>query len=659
MIRAILAIAAVALVVGSGIFAAVYYFTRDDAGAPDLTLHDTFPTGFDRRAVQFRAVAFDGQSRCTGIFDGLSNLVQGKSEPWTHDGIAYTNANPSAKDILNANQLPNPDYGYVGQARTPWPHNETELPEIRTDLVCQFRYVATSYATISDVANLKPVPIPDEIGMPFLNARTPVVLGGNGDGAGGTRFLLRGTSTQSDVALAYYAYRLDDLQPEALLYENAALPVVQANGTFAVVFDIPFQTQDQATLVLIPFTAHGEQIRAVPAAAVNLTSLHRLETNEAQLVVGHTGPVEAPAPPRVQTLAGGVVYRGKTLQAVAEKAQSDLDDRLEAASHTAILVQKAFEPEAPLHKARQYQKAAPIQLTTSTTLELTEGAAANTIHTSYAVKVNTKSATFVVKQATTSATVHGAAGATAALTQIGADGVVIAKVAAEGPTAKGAVEAAHRILDARGQVAELQPRPAVARDLLRGPQPYFLAAGAFAAGWEISEALQAQDGVDRFVHHVKAARIVAETLFSISPQGAVIVAATNLAAFAVNELLPDSLKTWFSRGVNAVVFGKVPKESARRAFDEAAPAIEAFAAANGAGILEHKVAKTHDVPGAGLPLAGIALVALAVAMRRWPPSVGASNDRIRRRTGLVRRQAHSPKHELGPPRPTRRRRTLD
>lgn len=616
MIRPLLTISVIALLVGTGTFAAVYFFTRDQGSAPNLALQDTFPTGFDRRSMQFQAVGFDGQSKCTGIIDDLSNLVKGKSEPWTHDGIAYTSSNPSAKDILKVNQLPNPDYGYVGKPSPPWHQNKTVLPEIRTDLVCQFHYEATSYATASDVANLKPVAITDDVGMPFLNARTPVVLGGDGDGAGGTRFLLRGTSAQADLAVAYYAYRLDDLHPDALLFENTALPVLEANGTFAAVFDIPQQPHDKATLVLIPFIMHDKMPRAVAVGVANFTALHRLETEEAQLIVGHTSPVDAPAPPKVQTWAGGLVYRAKTIQQAADKAESNLDKRLEAASHTAILVQKAFEPEAPLHKTRHYQKAQPMALASTTTLELTEGTTTSTIRTSYTVNANAKAANLMVKQATTSNTIREAAGATAALTQIGADGVTVAKVAAEGPTAKAAVETAHRLLDARGQVIELQARPAVARDLLRGPQPYLLAAGALAAGWEISEALQSSDGLDRFVHQVKAARIVAETLFSLNPQGAIIVAATNLAAFAVDELLPDTLQSWFSRGINTVVFGKVSKESAREAFGQAAPGIEAFAAANHAGILEHQVAETHDVPNPSLALLCTTLIAFAAIRRR-------------------------------------------
>lgn len=608
MIRIALAIAAVTLIVGGAAAAAVYFLNQDHDGPPDLTLHDTFPKGFDRQSLTLQAVGFDGKSRCLGA----SALFSSKAREWTHDGIAYTTNAPTAKQILTANPLPDPAYDYVGKPSSPWKANQTDLPEIQTDIVCAFRYEAAAYATRSDVANVKAVPLTDPQGAPFLNSRTPVVLDPNG----ATRFLMQGHSADPEIAVGVSLYRLGDLQPDGLLYQSTAEPVVAANGSFAVVFDVPATAYSKATLMLIPFSATPQGPRAVPNDQIHLSSLHRLETSEAQLILAPTGPIQGPAPQGAATWGGGVVYRAPTLEEAGRKAQlGQVVERLEGASHAAFLVQKAFEPEAPLHKVRHYQAITVSRLTTTTRLEMTEAGAATLILTTYDVQSTAKSTAFVVKQATSTSAIEKAAEATAAVTQIGADGVAVVRAAASGPSAQAAIETTHRLLDARGQAAELRAAPLAADELLHGPQRYFIAAGALAAGWEWSQAFHANDDVQRIVHGVKAARIVAETLFSLNPQGAIIVAATNLAAFAVDQLLPASFKALLSRGFNAGILGKVPEDSARSAFNRAVPDIEAFAKANNAGILDHKVAKTHDVPGFSA-LTAPTLFALALLFRR-------------------------------------------
>ncbi len=147
--------------------------------------------------------------------------------------------------------------------------------------------------------------------------------------------------------------------------------------------------------------------------------------------------------------------------------------------------------------------------------------------------------------------------------------------------------------------------------MLRGPQKYFLAAGALAAGWEWFEAKQSSDVYERLGHQFGAIRIVAETLFSVNPQGAILVAATNLAQYALEQAIPDDIKEVAGRVFRTGVLGRVSQANAQEAIEEVSPAIREFARANQAGMLEPHYAKTSSI----LPFTAMVALLFALGIR--------------------------------------------
>lgn len=603
MLAMLIALAIVVVSVGGAL---VFYSLQSLPEAPDLTLQETFPPGFDRKSIQVQAAAFDGDSSCTGV----STLFTGRE--WGKDGVAYTTRKPTADDILAANPIRPPGYSYENPRR-PYPTNSTEFDAIRADWFCEFRYAGQIWTTQVDVVNTEAVPIKDARRNQFQFIQTDVVLGGDGNGQNGTRFLVQGRSSEVDLRIQYHIFPRGSTDRATTMYAGEVQPILEVGGEFVAVFDVPRQLASEATLILVPIAANDERIYS---ATPTFSALFRLETEEAQLVANAEHAIVEPASPGVTSLAGGQVYRAKSLEAAVDEAiLTRTVDELEAVSNTAFLIQKAVEPQAPPHSASRFQKPVPMSMKTEATLTVAQADSKWTHQTAYSWASTANDGTFTIRQSVSRAAGQVAA-ATADLTQIGADGLVLVKVAAEGSSAKGAIESARRLLDAGGHTVQLQGKPASGAALLKGADRYFVAAGALAAGWEWSEALREPDPILSFIHDLKAAKIVTETLFSLTLPGAIAVAATNLAAFVVDQLIPPELKEVLHRGVNAGILSRVTESGAREAFAKLAPELVTFAKANSAGILPYEFRGTKEVPTNPLTFSLLVIIACSALSRR-------------------------------------------
>lgn len=611
----IVAIACAALVVVSGIGAIVYFVVTDDEEPkPDLALRSEFPTGFDWQEVTVRALGYDGLSRCIG-------LLSIADRDWKHDGIYYTSNQPGAKEILRANRISNSDYHYVGEPSAPRLTSTTKF-QASTDLgLCTYKYDANIWETKTALENKRPIQIFDEDGRPFHFAQTPVRLEGGGS-SGGTRFVLEGNTSVNagDVGLVYSVFPRGSVVGSELQYRGFAPATIVGNGSFVLVFEIPPQDFQEADMVLLPVQVSDEGTNALQPADVSFQSLMRLDGGEAQVIVGATAPLTGPAPPNVSNLGGGRVFRASTLDEAQRQAEHDgAIDWLEGSSAAAFLVHNAVEPNAPPQSTRRVQDLQFRHVRTTTILDVAEGQTMTQVEVSYSWRVSKTEAQFVSGIGETRTMLPArVSGATAAVTQIGADGLRILHATKDGVSAQAAIVATHRALDAKGQALALDSaltRPVSGSyDFFTGSQKYLFAAGALATGWEWFEAAQAEDAQGRVIHGFKAMRLGLETVFSLTAQGAVIVALTNLAEFALEQLLPQEVLDTLERVVNTGFLAKTSDENSRQAFNEIAPEMAQFAASNNAGVLQPAYDKPKETP---VPFASVALaILLALALRR-------------------------------------------
>jgi hypothetical protein len=593
---------AVGILIVAGGSAGAWWWLRDPYEAPDLTLRTEFPVGYEYQEFNPGAISFDGMSRCTG----LASVFTGND--WTHDGVVYTSTRPTADEVLAANPLRLHGYGY-GPASRPVSENHTSW-SIRAGLNCEFEYKAYAWSSASSISNIEPVTIRDARGQPYAFANTAVHLGGDGDGHGGTRFLLTAT-TAPDTVLEFAVFADDSLRHDRLLYRGTARALAAVGSNSTIVFDIPPLAASQAQLVLIP-TLQATDGTSTAAQGTVLHELFRLETDHAEILTQDSTmgtPNLSPEPSSLISSRnlGGVL--------------NELDEAgatLSAASNVAIVVQHAFEPGAPPGRAKLYQELPHAPWTVTTHLDLTQASRVESLAAEHAWTASAKTGTFTARVSLPPANLARAAATTASVTQIGADGFVIARAAAEGPSVRGAIEATHRALDIRGHALELDSPQKTPASFLEGSQKYFLAAGVLAAGWEWSAARGMDDPVQSFVQDVKAARILAETIFSLSPQGALWVAATNLGEFVLAKIVPAELVELLGRGLNEIVLGRVTEEVARDAYAKVGPKISTFARQNGGGVLPFQMSETNEVPGLGLiPIVALlAILARSTARRR-------------------------------------------
>lgn len=605
---AIIASAAALLVAASG--ATVYYVvTHEDVDKPDLDLHTKFPAGFDRQPVQPTALGFDGKSRCFGLLSFLDH-------DWKHDGIAYTDQ-PTVKDVLKVNPLEHEAYDYVGDASPPQRIIKEEFEAV-TDLgLCTFQYEGYIWQTSTEIKNVEPVELPDDAGTPLRYAKTAVYLGGDGDGQGGSRFFLEGTSPDaSSVGLHYMVYPDGSTDRRDRAYIGVANAVLTGNGTFGIPFTVPTQSFAKATLVMIPVHVRDDHAYALDG---ELTSLTRLETTDAQVIVGATQPVTAPAPPTASAAFGGRVVHGNSLGDVQSRLGSS--DALEGVGNAAFLVQQAVEPKAKPGSGHLVQRFEARTAASTVHVDVLEPGTKTSFQASFAWKTERRSAQFVVGLAESRALSPAqVVGATASVSHIGADGARVIEAIGQGPTPQVAIVAAHAGLDAKGQAATLaetlsQP-VTTSRQLLDPAQKYMLAAGALAAGWEWFQVANADDVADQVVHTARATRVVAETLFSLTPQGAVFIAAVNLAELLVKNAVPYEWWNQLERGFNTIVLGRVSPENARQAFTEIEPDLELLAEEHDAGWLPVHYDRPKETPGTTPALLVSALVLVALAARR-------------------------------------------
>ncbi len=593
------ALGTAAIVTLSGIGYLAVQWLSPDEGAPNLTLREDFPAGFDRSEHTLRAVAFDGMDRCYNL-------------KWRHKGIFYTEHEPEVSDILDANPVELPSYHYVHKAKKAWQVNSTIFEK---NSICDYRYEAQVWETTAVIKNKGPVHLYDVRGAPFQYARTHVVLGGRGDGEDGSRFILHVTAPEG-LALEYRAYRTGSADGADLLNRSIAAGLATAPGNFEVVFDLPGLSHERVELVLIPLIVNNGAVSAPPLGTVTLHSLYRLETEDVQVVVGAQAPVETPLPTKATTAAGGLVYHGKTLTDAFTKAATAGATDLEAASSTAFLVQKAIEPQAPLHTKRHYQDFKAPSHQVGARLEIREGSQVARVETAYAWTA-AKSPTFTAKiTGSTAKEASVIAGATASITQIGANGLATIERLGTGETTEAAVVAAHRGLLTAGNIGELEElvdaRPATRR-LAAEPQTYFIAAGALAAGLEWHKAWQSDELANKAFHGAVAARIALETIFSLTPTGALLVAVSNLAEYALAQVLPAGFIALLDDGIRSLL-GQFTDRQAKQSFAEVAPQIEAFAIANDAAVLYPiKYDKPEQTP---LPLAVVGL-AILIGLVAW------------------------------------------
>jgi hypothetical protein len=325
-------------------------------------------------------------------------------------------------------------------------------------------------------------------------------------------------------------------------------------------------------------------------------------------------------PKGVDKFGGAKIHRARTLDEAFSKAEREtrLVQDLEAVSDTAIIVQKAFEPDAPVGTVRHYQQTTRTVLMSTTRLDITDAGQVGALETSYTWKVEKRSAEFIVRQASTTSAGADSAKAVAALSQLGADGSRIIQVAGEGPTGRAAIESATRILHAQGQIETLGEirRVTSGTALLSGADKYLLAAGALGAGWEWSESMQTSDPLLRFMHQAKAVRIAAETVFSLNPTGAVLVAATNLGEYALQQLIPPAAWEVLHDGLNIVFFGRASTKDGKAAFNQMWPEIQTFATEADAGLLPYEMHKGNDVPAHPWPFGVIVLAVVAISQRK-------------------------------------------
>lgn len=606
-----LSVGAIALLAGASTVAYLAY--QPAPATTDLTLHSIFPVGFDRQTIALRAAGFDGQSYCAGAFKP-GNFLNPK---WTHEKVAFTDA-PTSWDVAAANTI-DQNYSIIGKLPPPTAVNEKTFPQVLTDLgLCRFQYAATIWETSAVVENHKPVEFRDRHGSPFLYAQTNVLLGGNGDGHNGTRFLLQGISNDAPNITVEYRLYEGKAKPQNLLYSNRTSPLLSTNDTFVTVFDIPDLEAATTNLVVILAIATDGVLDATPHSSTTLQTLVRLQTYDVQTVVGATSPILQPAKLHETSLNGGAVYHESTWAETAFVAPPSptLVANLEATSNAAFLIQHAYEPQAKTHGKRHLPLMESRQLETITRIDVTESGRTTNIVSAYTWETSRREATFVVRLTETGArrqaspTVGSIAGATAALTQIGADGIEAVRVVAQGPSPEAAVRAASRLLDMEGQVQELKSTGRVAgtSDLWRGSQKYFLAAGALAAGWEMMEARESDDLREQVIHQFKATRIATETIVSLNPAGAVIVVGGHLLEYAAKRLIPQEAQDLAGRIVNTAIWGRPSNQNGAQAFAKVAPQIEAFASANNATILDLHQEARKNAPWASLPAAAFALL---------------------------------------------------
>lgn len=586
---------------------AVYFALQEDPQPPDLTWKTKFPAGYDQHPTTVRAAGYDGASRCLG----LGTFVNGYE--WVHEGITYTEA-PTAEDVLDANPLTSPAYQYTGTPTFPQVVQQKEFEPIQADFLCQVRYGANIWEVQSDVRNYEPIEILDAYGQPLIYALTDVELGGNGEGDGGTRFLLQGSTTDpQNLTMDYQVFDTGEITPAHRFHRSSVYPTLTQGNQFVFILDVPNSHVSQASLMLIPHVSARGENRSLPSGSIRLDTLWRLETEKAEVQVGTT--IDASHPTTVNVKS----FQGADLETAWTKVAETVDD-LEAISHSATLVEKAFEPRVPAGVVRHVQHIESRTMMASVQLDI-QGVDPSRMETAYRWTIEKESRLVISwTDAKLAGSTSQVSGMTAAVTQVGADGLAVVSAVGSGPSAQGAVESAKRVLDARGQVAQLGATEypiASARQLLEGPQKYFLAAGALAAAWEWLEASRASDITSKLLHQLNAAEIVAETIFSLTPQGAIFVAAAELAQYALSKVMPPEVPDFFVRAYDVAILGKVSKTGARNAFEDAAPRIQAFAHDRNASILQkQQYAKTVPAP-AMVPLLGM-VVALVLARRRPP-----------------------------------------
>lgn len=610
--KAIAILGATGLLVSGAGFGA-YLLLKPRIEAPTLALHQEFPARFDSHQVPLRAISYEGWSKCTGLAD----LFTG--DEWGQDGTMFAQP-PTAKQILDANPIRDDHYKVVSHSKVPRQVNKTRLPEIRNYGTCVFQYEAKAWQIDAHVTNVKPTRIVDGRGTPFSFAITPVVLAS--EAASGSRFLLEGRATDpGNLTLDHRAFPSGRHDAASQLHGGVAAPIMHDSTSFVFVFDVPDLRLDAVDMMLIPTNAGALAGANAPSdPSLRFDRLFRLEPESAEHVLG-TDP-DASATASGQASSADVAVHAADPETAAREA-SQLPEALEAISSAATITYTAVEPRAPSGSTKTIQARSGFQGTTTTTIEVADLKASGTARVTHAWTQGNGGGTFAIRIAghrlpSTSAVLQG----TASVTQMGADGLVAARIATQGATASEAVVGASRLLSAKGHLEDLKdlnrPPAAKTNSILRASDRYFLAAAGLHAGWEWLNARFASDPTERLDHELNALQIVAAAVFSLTPEGLLVLSAATLGHYLLDKtgaLEAGSLFMKAGAAGKALILGSVSREAANAAIAEAAPQIGAFAAANDAAVPAPEVRKTTPTPWT-LGAAALLVAALSLAAYR-------------------------------------------